>query len=385
MRSEGFIPVCFEEATAMRLPIEEIVIGEHDVREEMDDEHIDEIAESFEKDGQWNPIIVRPRDDGQYDLISGHYRTEAAKQLGWDEIEANVKNIEDDEADFLALKTNLVREGMEPVEEGKVLNEIMESYDYSQRELANEIGKSHTWVGDRLSLAMDLHPDVQKALQEEEVNMSVANVVGGVSNSKQPEFLQIVKSSDIGNPQEAYELRRRFLNDTLYTIGYEGRDWDEFVETLHENDVGVLVDVRASTKSQYKPDFEGTRMKKALQEEDIEYINPEELGVPWEVREPYINEYIDNEAFRGWYKWNMKTTDFSWEEFVGELEEKGTPALMCMEKHASPVGGEQEHYCHRSLTANYFQMVKENEDGDYVADGEGSLEGRQLFTNRVNL
>lgn len=369
----------------MRLPIEEIVIGEHDVREEMDDEHIEEIAESFEKDGQWNSIIVRPRDDGQYDLISGHYRTEAAKQLGWDEIEADVKNVEDDKADFLALKTNLVREGMEPVEEGKVLNEIMEVYGYSQRELANEIGKSRQWVSERVSLALDLHPTVQKALQEGNISKAIASVIGRLEEEKQENFLVIIDDTGITSRGEAMKLRRRFLNDTLYTIGYEGRDWNGFVETLNENDVEVLVDVRASTKSQYKPDFEGTRMKKALAEEDIEYINPEELGVPWEVREPYTNGYIDDDAFRGWYKWNMKETELNWEELAGELEEKGTPALMCMEKHPDPVDGEQEHYCHRSLTANYFQMVKEDGDGNYVADGEGSLEGRQLFTNRVDL
>ena len=365
----------------MRVDINNVVIGEYDIREEMDQDHIDDIAESFEKDGQWNPIIVRPRDDGQYDVVSGHYRTAAARQLGWDEIEANVKNVEDDEADFLALKTNLIREGMEPVEEGKVLNEIMEVYGYSQRELAEEVGKSRRWVSDRLTLALDVHEGVHDMLQRGDISQTVANVIGGVPNPTQPDFAEYLIENDVTNRQDALSLRRRFLNDTLYTIGYQGRDWDEFVSTLEENDVDVLVDVRASTSSQYKPDFEGTRMKKALAEEDIEYINPDELGVPYEVREPYTNGYIDDEAFKGWYEWQMKETDFMWEEFVGELEEKGSPALMCMEKHAEPNKPEQDHYCHRSLTADYFQKVVETDESEFVA----GVEGRHLFPNRVDL
>jgi len=368
----------------MRLPIEEVVVGEYDVREEMDEDHVDEIAESLEKDGQWNPIIVRPRDDGQYDLVSGHYRTEAAKQIGWDEIEANVQNVEDDEADFLSLKTNLIREGMEPVEEGKVLNEIIEQHDYSQLGLAEEIGKSEAWVRERLTLGMDAHEEVQKALSNGDINMTVASVVSSCNTRIQPKLVEAVKDAGCTTSTETRKVRDRLENDTLYTIGYEGRDWDEFVKTLNENGVEVLVDVRSSTTSQYKPDFEGSRMRKALAEENIEYINPEELGVPWEVREPYTNEFIDDDAFRGWYNWNMEKTDFAWEDFVGDLEEMGSPALMCMEKYAEP-NQEQDHYCHRSLTAEYFQMVRENEDGDYVADCGNGLKDRQLFTEKVDL
>lgn len=366
----------------MRVDINEVVIGEYDIREEMDQDHIDDIAESFEKDGQWNPIIVRPRDDGQYDVVSGHYRTAAAKQLGWDEIEANVKNVEDDEADFLALKTNLIREGMSNAEQGSVLLNIMQTYDMTQSDVADELGKHQSWVSRRVKAASELHSDIIEAIEEGDISESVGmEVIGTVDEEIQPELLNVICAAHISTKTEAREYRDRFLNDTLYTIGYQGRDWDEFVSELEENGVDVLVDVRASTLSQYKPDFEGTRMKKALAEEDIEYINPEELGVPYEVREPYTNGYIDDEAFKGWYEWQMKETDFMWEEFVGELEEKGSPALMCMEKYAEPDYNEQDHYCHRSLTADYFQKVVETDEGEFVA----GVEGRELFPNRVDL
>jgi len=366
----------------MRVDINEVVIGEYDIREEMDQDHIDDIAESFEKDGQWNPIIVRPRDDGQYDVVSGHYRTAAARQLSWDEIEANVKNVEDDEADFLALKTNLVRQGMSRAEQGQVLLNIMQEHDFTQSEIGEELGKSQSWISKRVKTASSLHDDVIDAIEEEEISETIATeVVGTLDEEEQSQFLPILFAANISTKGKAREYRDRFLNDTLYTIGYQGRDWDEFVSELEENDVDVLVDVRASTSSQYKPDFEGTRMKKALAEEDIEYINPDELGVPYEVREPYTNGYIDDEAFKGWYEWQMKETDFMWEEFVGELEEKGSPALMCMEKYAEPDYNEQDHYCHRSLTADYFQKVVETDEDEFVA----GVEGRELFPKRVDL
>ena len=63
-----------------------------------------------------------------YELIAGHRRVQAAKEIGWSDIEGNVVNVSDSEALFLALKTNLMREDMNERERGKILHEISQEF-----------------------------------------------------------------------------------------------------------------------------------------------------------------------------------------------------------------------------------------------------------------
>lgn len=216
----------------MQIRISNIDVGEHSVRDDMEEEHITEIADSFEQDGQWNPIIIRPDKNGNYNLIAGHYRLEAAKRLGWDEVEASVRDVSDVEADMLSLKTNLMRQSMGQVEEGKVLQEMIEEYDLSQRELAQRVGKSQSWVNQRLKIAFDLHEDITQAVDDGEISFDIATVIGRLEKDQQPELLELITERNINDSSEASQFKRRFDNDTIYTIGYSGRAWDEFVSTL---------------------------------------------------------------------------------------------------------------------------------------------------------
>ena len=84
----------------MKIAVNKIALPDFQIREEIDSDHVEEIMESFEKDGQWNPIIVRPNHGGnpEYQVVSGAHRLEAAKQLGWSEIDAMVKDLGDEDA-----------------------------------------------------------------------------------------------------------------------------------------------------------------------------------------------------------------------------------------------------------------------------------------------
>jgi len=77
----------------MKVDVEKVHLPPFQIREEIDQEHVEEIKESFREDGQWNPIIIRPseKEDGTYEVVSGAHRLQAAKDLGWSEIDANVK------------------------------------------------------------------------------------------------------------------------------------------------------------------------------------------------------------------------------------------------------------------------------------------------------
>ena len=90
----------------MKISVEKVTLPDFQIRNELDEDHVQEIAESFENDGQWNPIIVRPTSDEEYEVISGAHRLSAARELGWSEIDAVVKDLGDEDARGLAVKTD---------------------------------------------------------------------------------------------------------------------------------------------------------------------------------------------------------------------------------------------------------------------------------------
>lgn len=370
----------------MKVKVSRIEQGEYTVREELDDDHVKEIADSFEEDGQWNPIIVRPSENGsEYDVIAGHNRLAAAKRLGWDEIDAEVKDVDESEADLLSLKTNLLRQEMKQIEQGRVLNKMLQEHGLSQKELAEKIGKSRSWVNRRVRLALDLHEDVVDLLDEEKISSTIAATTGSIEKSKQPEFAKYVLREDVNNREDAYEAKRRFENDTIFTTGYQGKDWNDFIEELQNNKIDILIDVRESADSQYKPEFNGDVMGDRLADDGIEYIHQPELGVPYNVRGPYTDGWIGDDCFEGWYQWHVyEETDFDLAEFVGELEEKGKPAIMCMERYATATR-DQEHNCHRDHLADLMQRVVETDDGFALPKDDSRLNARQVFPERVDL
>jgi hypothetical protein len=73
-------------------------------------------------------------------------------------------------------------------------------------------------------LAMHLNKDVHKALDEKKINQSVAEVIGTLPEGSQTPFLLYILENNITNREDAYKALRRYLNNTLYTIGYEGKE-----------------------------------------------------------------------------------------------------------------------------------------------------------------
>jgi len=94
----------------MKIDIKKINEGRFVIREENNKEYIEQLAASLKADGQWNPIIVQPIVGGRYEVISGHYRLQAAKKAGFKENEATIRDLPDEEAYVFSLKANILME-----------------------------------------------------------------------------------------------------------------------------------------------------------------------------------------------------------------------------------------------------------------------------------
>ena len=340
----------------MKIKLKQIRISGFDVREEMDKDYYRELKNSLKQDGQWNPVIVRPSDDKKYELVSGHTRLRAAKELGWKEIDATVRDLSDEEAEFLALKTNLVRASLSEIDEGRAMKRIIDEHQLTQADIAKKLGKSPTWVGKRLSLVLKVIEEAQKALSSGEITLEHASLIAQINEErfddwehKQREFLKSIITHKWSRDETRTQLKR-FFNTTLCTIGYEGKELEEFIDILRRNDVAVLVDIRHSAESKHKPDFNGRILERALKQANIAYEHYPQLGIPYELQEPYKAGDLDFKCLEQWYRWNVKTnTDFS--GFVEHLKDLGKPAIMCMERYAKSQKA-QKYHCHRHILAN---------------------------------
>lgn len=344
----------------MKTKVENIHHPDFQIRKDIDEEHVDKIKKSFDEDGQWNPIIVRPAEGDSYEVISGSHRLQAARELGWSEIEATVKDLNDTDARGLAVKTNRMQKEMEDEEIGELCKELYEEYDLTREEIGEITGLSPSNVRNKLTLVMDLADPVYQRIKAGDLPERMGLVIAGIDDEEgQIEFMQRTQENEWSR-NEAFEQRRRFLNDTVVTIGYSGKDFDQLVEELQEQNVDVLVDVRASGESMYKPEFNTDVLENQFSNVDgIEYVHKPGFGVPQNIVTPYKEGAIGDNCFEDWYMWHIHQND-KFEEFADFLKESGKPSLMCIEKYPTPQG-DQDHYCHRHhlaaelLEADYFR------------------------------
>jgi len=118
-----------------------------------DETSLQELAASIREHGVLQPILVRPLDGGDYQLIAGERRLRASKAAGLDTIPALVEEIDDDTALEISIIENLQREDLSPLDEAAMYDRMVRDHGYSVRRLAQKLGKDKGYLENRLRLA----------------------------------------------------------------------------------------------------------------------------------------------------------------------------------------------------------------------------------------
>lgn len=166
------------------ITVKSVDTGSFNPRKSFDSGHIRELAGSIKRDGLWNPIIVRERHDGKYDLIAGECRLRATKRLGRTRIRARILRIDDEEAKLLALKTNVMRRDLNPIEEAQGIKKLADM-GWSVETIAKHLNKGSKWVSFRLRLSENASEGLQYAVLTGQICLTSA-----VKISELPEGLQ---------------------------------------------------------------------------------------------------------------------------------------------------------------------------------------------------
>jgi ParB family chromosome partitioning protein len=132
--------------------IEEVHPSSSQPRKSFDDVRLGELAESIRTQGIIQPLVVRVRSGGGYELVAGERRWRAAQRAGLHEVPVVVREIAEARAFEMALVENLQREDLNPIEEAEGYQRLLAEYGYTQESLASRVGKDRSTVANALRL-----------------------------------------------------------------------------------------------------------------------------------------------------------------------------------------------------------------------------------------
>jgi ParB family chromosome partitioning protein len=162
------------------VPVDLLERGRYQPRQDMRPESLDELAESIKAQGVVQPIVVRPFSTApgvtRYEIIAGERRWRAAQIAGLMEIPAIVREVPDEAAVAMALIENIQRENLNPLEEARALERLIDEFDMTHQEAATAVGRSRAAVSNLLRL-LDLGPDVRRLVEQRKLEMGHARAL----------------------------------------------------------------------------------------------------------------------------------------------------------------------------------------------------------------
>ncbi len=173
---------------AVELKLNEIEPNREQPRKEFDEEAISSLAESIAKHGLLQPIIVRPKFNGMYEIVAGERRWRACRIAGIDKVPVIIKEMDEQTLAEIALVENLQREDLNPVEEALGYNSLMEKFSLTQEAVAQSVGKSRAAVANALRL-LKLPNNILEALKENKISAGHARALLSAKTPEQQEYL----------------------------------------------------------------------------------------------------------------------------------------------------------------------------------------------------
>ena len=153
----------------VQLYLDDIIPNRFQPREVFDEQALKELAVSIREHGVIQPIIVRPVSNGKYEIIAGERRYKASAMAGLTKIPSIVRDLDDKESSKVALLENLQRKNLNPIEEARTYQKILEIDQMTQEDLAKTMGKSQSSVANKLRL-LSLPDEIQQALLQEQIS-----------------------------------------------------------------------------------------------------------------------------------------------------------------------------------------------------------------------
>ncbi len=171
-----------DRSALQRLAVSQIRPNPYQPRKEFNAEELAELEASLRTNGLLQPITVRPDPAGVgFELVAGERRLRAAIRLGWPEISAVVREIDDRTLLTLALVENLQRADLTPLEEAEGYQRLISEFGLTQQQLSEVIGKDRSTIANMLRL-LNLPASVRRMLQQRQLTLGHARALLALGN-----------------------------------------------------------------------------------------------------------------------------------------------------------------------------------------------------------
>jgi len=205
-----------------KIEIASIDVEGQSVREAMNDDHVVELAMSIAKHGLLQPIVLRPKEDGRYQLEAGFHRLSAAARLNWTHISAHIRTEDHSPVKAIALIENIVRKDMSLAEETTAVNYLYSDEKLSPSQICDLLGKSRLWVDQRLSIP-NYPEDVKTELLDGSLSLSKADLIANLQDpGTRAYILNQVISAKLTTKQTKDLIELYLATPTIQTAIEEG-------------------------------------------------------------------------------------------------------------------------------------------------------------------
>lgn len=236
------------DSSLMEIDISSLQAGRYQPRQVMDEEALDELADSIRSQGVIQPIVVRPiganpSSEARYEIIAGERRFRAAQRAGLLRIPAVIREVDDQVALAMALIENLQRRDLSAIEEAQGISRLISEFGLTHEQAAKAVGKSRSATSNLLRL-LGLPDTVQAYLRDGQLEAGHARVLVTLAAPQQRALAELIVAQKL-SVREVEDRARQLLGGSKRTkprgASTEGAaDWRRMEEQLADQ-LGLVV------------------------------------------------------------------------------------------------------------------------------------------------
>jgi len=250
---EALLPISgvktlLEDKEIQELPIEHIIPNRYQPRREFSDSELVELAESVKQNGLLQPILVRRKGDGFFELIVGERRLRAARIAGLHSVAAIVRNSNDEQAIELALVENLQRKDLNPMEAARAYHRMVQEFGFTHETIAQRLGKDRSSIANLVRL-VNLPSEIQQLIESDLISTGHAKVILGLENSeKQIKLARRIAQEQLSVRQAEEEVAREARWRKGKRVAWRRKPYPDLEERIQKH-LGTRVTILKGKRS----------------------------------------------------------------------------------------------------------------------------------------
>ncbi|WP_394807535.1 ParB/RepB/Spo0J family partition protein [Nitrosomonas sp.] len=237
----------FAEELLQSLEIAKLQPGKYQPRTNMDQVALAELAESIKAQGVMQPILVRPVNADQYEIIAGERRWRAAQLAGLTEVPALIRKVSDESALAMSLIENIQRENLNPLEEAMGIQRLINEFGMTHQTAGEALGNSRSTISNLLRL-LNLSAPVQELMMQGKIDMGHGRALLSLAPVQQIKIANVIVQKQL-SVRETEKIVNQIEHPALKKVKKPDRDLLRLQEDVSER-LGAQVAIKPKKNGQ---------------------------------------------------------------------------------------------------------------------------------------